>query len=237
MKRGGDVELLLALLDTSMSEPIDGDTLARRLAEDGRTISRSALLTRLLGLEASGHVRVQRDEGYRFSLTPFGEHAAYELGPGDPVEAVLVMVDLVGFVSFTADHGDQAAHHAARGLQELAEDALRRAGGRLVKPLGDGFLGTVRTSSDGVRTVRHVAERCLRPDGLPWTLRGAVHRGRPIVFRGDVFGGDVNLTARLCAAARPGELVMSAEPGTPGAESLEVRGLSTPIAITRMAVP
>lgn len=236
MPRTSNLELLLALLGTSAEGPIDGETVARRLAAGGRKMATSGLLAQLLTLEASGHLEVGREDGYRFALTPFGEEAAYELGPGDPIDVVLVMVDLVGFVTFTVEQGDTAAHHAARHLQDLGDAELRRAGGKLVKPLGDGFLGTVRTPTEGVETVRSVARRCLRPDGHPWPLRAAVHRGRPISFRGDLFGADVNLTARMCSAAQPGELVMTA-PGDPTAESLNVRGLSDPIAVTRMVVP
>ncbi|MEY2421976.1 MAG: adenylate cyclase [Acidimicrobiaceae bacterium] len=235
--RPSSLDVVLALLGTSAEGAIDGDTVSRRLASNGRELAPSRLLAQLLTLEASGYIQVTRDGGYRFALTPFGEEAAYELGPGDPIDVVLVMVDLVGYVRFTAEQGDSAAHLAARQLQDLGDAELRRAGGKLVKPLGDGFLGTVRTPTEGIRIVRRVARSCRRPDGQPWPLRGAVHRGRPISFRGDLFGADVNLTARLCSAAQPGELVMTTAPGDPAAESLDVRGLSDPIAITRMVVP
>jgi class 3 adenylate cyclase len=237
VKQSPHLELLLALLGTSAEGAIDGDTVIRRLAANGRAIAPSKLLVQLLALEASGHVDVTRGQGYRFALTAFGEEAAYELGPGDPIDVVLVMVDLVGFVTFTAEQGDSAAHHAARRLQDLGDAELQRAGGKLVKPLGDGFLGTVGTPTDAIGIVRNVAQRCLRPDGRPWRLRAAVHRGRPIAFRGDLFGADVNLTSRLCAAAQPGELVMTAGADHPAAEPLDVRGLTHPITITRMAVP
>ena len=237
MPRTSNLEVLLALLGTSVEGPIDGDTVARRLAANGRTMAPSRLMAQLLALEGSGHLEVSRENGYQFALTPLGEEAAYELGPGDPIEVVLVMVDLVGFVTFTAEHGDSAAHQAARQLQDSGDAEFRRAGGKLVKPLGDGFLGTVRTSLEGVEVVRGVARRCVRPDGQRWPLRAAVHRGRPISFRGDLFGADVNLTARLCSAALPGELVMTTVPDDPSAESIAIRGLIDPIAVTRMAVP
>jgi hypothetical protein len=113
--------VLLALLGTSADGPIDGETVTRRLAANGRSMSSSRLLAQLLALETSGHVLVDRHDGYRFALTSFGEEAAYDLGPGDPVEVVLVMVDLVGFVTFTAEQGDVAAHQAAIQLQDLGE--------------------------------------------------------------------------------------------------------------------
>ena len=237
MKRGKQLDVLLALLGTRTDGAVDGTMVTKRLELAGHQLAPAALLAQLLSLETGGLVQVDRSDGYRFALTERGEDTAYELGPGDPIDVVLVMVDLVGYVTFTAEHGDSAAHDAARRLHDTAELELKRGGGKLVKPLGDGFLGTVRTANDGIGAVRAIAHRCVRPDGDAWRVRAAVHRGRPISFRGDLFGADVNLAARLCAAAEPGELVMTACPDDPNAETIEVRGLADRVAVTRMAVP
>lgn len=230
--------MLLALLGSRGEAAVDGDTLLRRLERGGRVLTASAALTHLVRLESSGHVRVDRSGGhYRFRHTALGEEAAYALGPGDPIDVVLVMVDLVGFVQFTAEHGDSAAHHAARALQDVGETELRRSGGKLVKPLGDGFLGTVRSPSDAIESVRAVARQCVRPDGHPWDIRASAHRGQPIAYRGDLFGGDVNLASRLCECARPRELVCTAAANDPTAETIAVRGLREPVSIRRIPVP
>ena len=229
--------MLLALLGTTDEGDvwIDGTTLTRRLAEVGRDQSASRLLVQLLSLEDSGHVRVDRDGGYRFALTATGQAAAWDLGPGTPGECVLVMADLVGFVTFTASHGDEAAHGVARRLHEVADDELTRRGGRLVKHLGDGVLGTIEKVGDAAGLIGAIGRRCPTPEGSPWPMRGAVHAGRPIQHRGDVFGADVNLVARLCALAEPGELVISA-PDDPAAAPVVVRGLDVPVPIVREAV-
>lgn len=237
MKRGARLDVLLALLGTRTDGAVDGATVDRRLQLAGHAPKPSALLAQLLALETSGFVAVDRTDGYRFALTDRGEATVYELGPGDPIDVVLVMVDLVGFVAFTAEHGDTAAHEAARRLHDVGDSELRRVGGKVVKPLGDGFLGTARTRDDAIRAVRNIAQRCPRPDGESWPLRAAVHRGRPIAFRGDLFGGDVNLASRLCAAAEPGQLVTTTSSDDPDAEQLDVRGLDDAIAVTRMAMP
>lgn len=237
MARPSDLDVLLTLVGTRTDGPVDGSTLTRRLTSAGHPVPPSTLLTRLVALEASGHVEIGRDDGYQFALTARGEDAAYALGPGDPIDVVLVMVDLVGFVAFTVEAGDAAAHRTAHELQQRAETALLRAGGKLVKALGDGFIGTVRSPADGVATVQTLARQCVRPDGQPWPVRAAVHRGRPIAYHGDLFGADVNLAARLCTAAQPGEIVMTTSMDDPRAELLDVRGLAEPIWITRVAVP
>jgi len=237
MGRTSKLDVLLALLGASSDRAVDGATVGHRLELAGHPTKPGALLSRLLTLESTGLVEVQRRDGYRFALTTEGERAAYQLGPGDPVDVVLVMVDLVGFVAFTEAHGDSAAHHAARVLHDVGDHELRRVGGAIVKPLGDGFMGTASRSDAAIDAVRQVAHRCRRPNGEHWPLRASVHRGRPIAFRGDLFGADVNLAARLCEAAAPGELVTTAYPHDPEAQPIKVRGLTDEVAVTRMAVP
>lgn len=233
MPRTTNVDLLLALLGTEASGAIDGDTVLRRLSMNGRPMPPSTALAQLVALERSGHVDVTRSGGYQFKLTPLGEEAAYELGPGRPVDVVLVMIDLVDYVRFTADNGDGAAHHAARQLHDVGDEELRRAGGKVVKPLGDGILGTAKTVTGAVAAVRAIASRCVRPDGTPWSVRACVHPGRPIAFRGDLFGGDVNLAARLCGSAAPGQLLAVTGPENPVAEMIDVKGLDAPVWVTR----
>jgi adenylate cyclase len=181
-------------------------------------------------------VNVDRDRvngSYRFSLTELGEEAAGELGPGRPTDLILVMVDLVGFVAFTASHDDLAAQQAASLLHRLAHDELRRERGRVVKSLGDGVLGALPVGADAVGALERLAGRLEHPDGGCWSIRAAAHAGRPIVLDGDVFGHDVNLVARLCAAAGADELLLSGLGNRPADESLVIRGLDAPVVVCR----
>jgi class 3 adenylate cyclase len=221
--------VLLALVGPA----VDGTTVARRLEDGGRSMRAGQLLAQLLALETSGHVRVSREDGYLFSLTPLGEESAGALGPGQPMDLILVMADLVGYVAFTASHDDLAAQQAAHLLQRLAHDELRREGGRVVKSLGDGVLGTVAAGADAVGALDRLAARLEHPDGGRWPLRAAVHAGRPIVLDGDVYGHDVNLVARLCAAAGPNELLVSGTGDRPADEVLMIRGLEAPVPVRR----
>ncbi len=228
-------EVLLALLD--VAEPgLGGSELQERLGAHGKRPSADKLLVALLSLETAGHVVVERATTMRFALTAQGRERTYEVGGGQPVHVQLLMADLVGFTAFTAIHGDTAAHAAAGALHRVATDALRRDGGDIVKVMGDGFLAWLPPAADPVPVVTAVAAGCERPDGEPWLLRAASHIGHPIRHQGDLFGGDVNLVARLCAAAAPGELVRSYS-GSDATEQLEVRGLDTPVPVQRMAIP
>ena len=228
-------EVLLALLD--VGEPgIGGTDVQDRLAAHGKRTRADRLLVALLRLEGAGLVAVDRGSTMRFALTATGRDRAYEVGGGQPVHLQLLMADLVGFTSFTSTHGDAAAREAAGRLHHVASDALRAGRGEVVKAMGDGFLAWLPPSADPVPVVAAVAAGCTRPDGETWHLRAASHVGHPIRHRGDLFGHDVNLVSRLCAAAQPGELVRSLAGGD-GAEQLTVRGLDVPVPVWRTAIP
>ena len=104
-----------------------------------------------------------------------------------------------------------------------------------MKVLGDGFLAWLPPAKDPLPVLRSVSAGCERPTGEPWQLHAASHVGRPIRHGGDLFGADVNLVARLCDAAGPGELVRSAG-GQGEPESLAVRGFDDPILVWRVAI-
>ena len=226
-------EVLLALLDVG-DRGLGGAEVQERLAAHGKRPAADALLIALLRLETSGNVAVERGSQMTFALTPAGRDRAYELGGGQPVHLQLLMADLVGFVAFTSTHGDAAGRAAAGSLHQAASDAVRLSGGEVVKVMGDGFLAWLPPTADPVPVVTAVAAGCARPSGEPWLLRAASHIGHPIRHRNDLFGNDVNLVARLCDAAAPGELLRSTGGGEP--EQLDVRGFDAPVSVWRVAL-
>jgi class 3 adenylate cyclase len=229
MARASSLDVLLTLVDHPAA---DGMVVSQRLADAGKRTGAARLLAQLLELDASGHVAVARDGGYSFSLTPLGVEAAAELAPGRAAALTLVMIDLVGFVSYTASCGDDAARQAAELVASVTASALEPSGGRVVKSLGDGVLGCLPVDADALGVVARIAQRLAQPDAGGWQVRAAAHAGAPIELRGDVYGHDVNLVARLCELAQPNEVVCSA-PGTAGAELVAVRGLVDPVAVVR----
>jgi class 3 adenylate cyclase len=230
-------EVLLALL-VAPADGIGGVALQGELAAHRRRPPRSdELLARLLRLEATGHVTVDRAEGMRFGLTDQGRARAYEVAGGVTVHVRLLMADLVGFVAFTASRGDEAARDAAHTLAQAASAVVRSQGGEVVKGLGDGFLAWLPPTVDPLPVMAELATRCARPTGERWRLRGASHVGTPIRHGGDLFGGDVNLVARLCEAAGPDELVLSHPTGTQhDTEHLLLRGMAEPVPVVRMVL-
>jgi class 3 adenylate cyclase len=232
---GLGTDVLLALLDVA-DVGVTGVDVQHRLAEHGKKAAADKLMVALLRLEDTGHVTIDRDEVMRFALTEKGRDRAYEMGGGKPVHLQLLMADLVGFTEFTSKHGDAAARQAAGTLHQVASDAFRRDGGQVVKSMGDGFLAWLSPAADPVAVVATIAAGCASPSGHPWQIHAASHVGHPIQHRGDLFGRDVNLVARLCDAAAPGELVRSTG-GHGEPEHLAVRGFEGPIPVWRVAIP
>ncbi|MEJ7583971.1 MAG: hypothetical protein WKF43_07755 [Acidimicrobiales bacterium] len=224
------VDLLLALLEPGDAWDVSGNEVIGRLQDAGLAASPARVMARLLRLETQGLVRVERQPEHRFRLTPAGEEAAYAHGPGSPIDVTLVMADLVGFVAYTTRRGDKAAHRAAWSFQRCAEQSLQAGGGDAVKGLGDGVLGTAPSAKAALTAVRELAHHCRDLDGEPWQLRAAVHRGRPVAHRGDLFGADVNLVARMCDVANPGEALLTGG----GTEHLDLRGLDHPVTVERV---
>ncbi len=222
-------EVLLALL----GDPIGGSDLLERLARAGVTTTAGSLLTLLLHLEDGGLVQIERGDGYRFSLTAQGEDAADHVGAGSPSPTTLLMADLVGFVAFTEREGDATAQRTSQHLAEVAAVRLGRSGGRVIKLLGDGVLGTIDSEADPLLPLRGLAEDLRELDGGGWQLRAAAHHGAPIHHRGDLYGRDVNLVARLCAMAQPGEALLTVPAGASMGEAVAVRGFDDPVTVRR----
>jgi len=223
--------VLWALLS---APPTSGFELCATLTEATcRRCTPGALLPTLVALERARLLAVDRTaDPYRYSLTPQGITAAYEAGPGQAFPAVLMMADLVGFTRFTERHGDTAAHEQASRLARTAKATVAPLGGALVKSLGDGVMLCAPPDSDPVGVLRTLAN-ALAATPPAWQVHAGAHAGAPIRHAGDVFGRDVNLVARLCAHARPGEVLLTAPDGE---VSLRVDGFEEPVAVRRVVL-
>ena len=134
-------------------------------------------------------------------------------GAREPVERCVAFVDLAGFTALTEAHGDDHAadvHDAFVGALGRACQASAHVA--CVKHLGDGALLVSRSAGEMIGAllagVEHQAddELCLR-------VRAGVHAGPALRVEGvhgeDFLGHTVNVAARLCALAAPGEMLLS----------------------------
>ena len=184
-----DQEWLRAPGEGPISSSAPGDILRRFLE---RTVERHPSKLSSLGLTAVQLLSSEDDAGGAGG------------GGGGPVKALtVVFTDLEGFTAFTDARGDAAALALIAEHHQRAAPTVRRWKGRIVKHLGDGLLCTFPKPALGIRAALDL--QASAPD--PLRLRAGVHTGEATVTRTDVVGHVVNVAARVCEAAKGGQVL------------------------------
>ena len=155
-------------------------------------------------------------------LIPLGLHAAVVLtgpsrpapapappapaGAGERALATVLFTDIVGSTEQARRVGDRRWGELLDTHDRLARELVGQLQGRLVKSTGDGILALFDRPGRGIRCATGLRDR-LRDSGLE--IRAGVHTGE-VQLRGDDVGGiGVHFAARVMAAARPGEVLVS----------------------------
>lgn len=114
-------------------------------------------------------------------------------------------IDVCGFTRFTEREGTLAAIDVLTRFRSACRDVTTRRGVRVIKWLGDGAM-LVGTEAGPV--IAAAAELMLRFEGDSFEVHGGIAGGVVLLFEGDDYiGRSVNIAARLCDAAGPGELL------------------------------
>ena len=118
----------------------------------------------------------------------------------------VLFTDIVGSTNLLVNLGDAAYRRLRDDHERQVRLAVENAGGRLVKVLGDGTLSVFDGPGRAVRcaeTIRHGAA------ALGLEIRAGIHTGEIELAGGDVAGLTVHIAARVSAAAKPGEVLVS----------------------------
>ena len=131
-------------------------------------------------------------------------------GRGDQ-EVAILFTDLVGFSKWALEAGDSNAVELLRCVGLAVEPCVTEHDGTLVKRLGDGIMAVFPDPTEAVYAALDATEslRDVRVAGHRPKLRAGVHVGRPRKLGGDYYGVDVNVAARVAAAARANEVLVS----------------------------
>ena len=122
--------------------------------------------------------------------------------------------DVRGFTAFAERHGNAAAAAMVRRFLELARKAIARYEGAEVKTEGDAIHAVFPSASSAVLCGLDIVDAAAalnasKPD-WPLGLGVGVHAGEAVETAEGYIGTAVNVAARLCAAARPGEVLVAA---------------------------
>ncbi|MBI3636297.1 MAG: adenylate/guanylate cyclase domain-containing protein [Candidatus Rokubacteria bacterium] len=132
--------------------------------------------------------------------------------PFGPTVTILFS-DIRGFTDYTSQHGDAAAFEVLRQHDEIVRSLLATFGGQVVKTQGDSFMVSFAASRGAILCAvaiqRALAQAVRRDGGTRIGVGIGITTGEPIQQDGDFFGTSVNLAARICAAAGPGQILIA----------------------------
>lgn len=124
-----------------------------------------------------------------------------------------LIADVRGYTRFTQARGDEAAARLATRFAELAREAIEAAGGTLVELRGDEALAVFDSARQALRAASDLQERfvseTVADPSLPLAVGIGLDAGEAVPVDGGYRGGALNLAARLCSLAGPGEVLVS----------------------------
>lgn len=124
----------------------------------------------------------------------------------------ILFTDIVGSTEMTARLGDRMGTELVRAHDSLVRRSLVQHGGSEVKHTGDGIMASFMSTSDAIDGAIAILEEFRlynRSNAEPIFIRVGIDCGEPVEDCNDLFGATVQLAARLCASAPPGEIRVS----------------------------
>ena len=131
----------------------------------------------------------------------------------DPGIRTVLFTDIVNSTTLTQSLGDEAALALLGVHDTIVRDALSALGGREVKHTGDGIMASFVSAASAVRCAiqiqRELDKHAQANPERPLKVRVGAAAGEPVEQNNDLFGSTVQLAARLCAHAKPEQILVS----------------------------
>ena len=136
-----------------------------------------------------------------------------QLGSRDSGVRSIMFTDIVGSTEMCSRHGDDAAIRMLGVHDRIVRAAVGANNGREVKHTGDGIMAAFNSAASAVKTACAIQGQLNDHNGagpdLPVVVRIGISAGEPVEQAADLFGSTVQLAARLCAQAEPGQVLVS----------------------------
>ena len=128
--------------------------------------------------------------------------------------AAILAANAVGYSRLMEVHEEYSHTWLMRLSSEVLDPGIAAHHGRLIKNTGDGFLAMFDSAYDATQCALSLqqavaAQTADEPADRRISFRMALNLADAIIERGDIYGGGVNVAARLQAYAEPGGVVVS----------------------------
>ena len=164
------------------------------------------------GLIPDNIISVQSEEVANLLGTAAEEPAWDEKsGASPPRESafrVILFTDMEGSTAMTERLGDAGHMEVLRVHDAIIRESLSRCEGRQVKHTGDGVMASFTAASPAVEcSIAIQRDFAAHNEGrdTPLRVRIGLSAGEPVQEHEDLFGAAVQLAARVCAQAGPGQ--------------------------------
>ncbi|MEP6871384.1 MAG: alpha/beta fold hydrolase [Anaerolineaceae bacterium] len=120
----------------------------------------------------------------------------------------VMFTDLRDSTALTQRLGDaRAQQELVHRHNQVVREALAAHGGREVKHTGDGIMAAFGSGSNAIDAAIAIQEAF--GDDQAVQVRIGLNAGEPVAEDGDLFGATVQLAARVCSRAEPGDVVVT----------------------------
>ena len=124
-----------------------------------------------------------------------------------------LIADVRGYTVFTQERGDEAAALLASKFAEVARQGVEARGGTVVELRGDEALAVFDSARQAIRASidlqRRFVDETVADPALPLAVGIGLDAGEAVAVGDGFRGGALNLAARLCSIAGPGEILAS----------------------------
>jgi class 3 adenylate cyclase/tetratricopeptide (TPR) repeat protein len=122
-----------------------------------------------------------------------------------------LITDVRGYTRFTVERGDEAAAALSGRLAAVAGEVVNASGGEVVELRGDEVMAVFLSPRDALRASVALQLRCadetVHDGSLPLRVGVGLDAGEAVPVTGGFRGLALNIAARLCALAGPGEIL------------------------------
>ena len=124
-----------------------------------------------------------------------------------------LIADIRGYTRFTEEYGDEAAARLAAKFEDIVKEIVDTRTGRVVEIRGDEALTVFDSARQAIRAAmdmqRIFVEETDADLDLPLRVGIGIDAGEAVPVGKGYRGGALNMAARLCSLAAPGEVLAS----------------------------